>query len=309
MASEGDPLAVTSAAPQADEIPWRSADASHTDLAPRRVRLIGPPRFSVKTVFVGIRTLFQYGDLLYALSAFRLKVRYKQSMLGWLWAALQPVALMGIYTFVFAHVTQVNTNGVAYPAFVFCGLLPWIFFSGSIASAVHGIVAYPTLLTKMYFPREIIPLSYLAAGFIDFLIASIILVGILAHYRVAPTWNLLYVIPILAVLAGFAASVALFFGAVHVRFRDIGLALPFVLQIWMFATPVVYSLQAVPQRIRFVYVLDPVASAINMFREVVLHGQAPDLYALGATAGLTIAVLILAYAYFKASESAMADLV
>ena len=302
-------MAVTGAVSQTDESSWRSANASQSAQAHRRVRLMGPPRFSVGMVFAGARTLFQYGDLLYTLSAFRLKVRYKQSMLGWLWAALQPVALMGIYTFVFAHVTKVNTNGVAYPAFVFCGLLPWIFFSGSIASAVHGMVAYPTLLTKMYFPREIIPLSYLAAGFIDFLIASIILAGMLAHYRVAPTWNLLYVIPILVVLAAFAASVALFFGAVHVRFRDIGLAMPFLLQIWMLATPVVYSLQAVPPRIRFVYVLDPAASAIHMFREAVLHGRAPDLSALGLTAGLTIAVLVLAYAYFKASEAAMADLV
>jgi lipopolysaccharide transport system permease protein len=309
MASETDPLSVTGAVSQTDEIGWRSAHGSQSDVSSRRVRLIGPPRFSAGTVLSGVRTLFQYGDLLYTLSAFRLKVRYKQSVLGWLWAALQPVALMGIYTFVFAHVAKVNTNGDAYPAFVFCGLLPWIFFSGSIASAVHGIVAYPTLLTKMYFPREIIPLSYLAAGLIDFLIASIILTGILAYYRVAPTWNLLYLIPILAVLAAFAASVALFFAAVHVRFRDIGLALPFLLQIWMFATPVVYSMQAVPARVRLIYVLDPVASAIHMFREVVLHGRAPDLQTLGVAAGITIAVLVLAYAYFKASESVMADLV
>jgi lipopolysaccharide transport system permease protein len=256
-----------------------------------------------------VGTLVQYTDLLYTLSLFRLSVRYKQSVLGWFWAALQPVALMGIYTFVFAHVTKVNTNGIPYPAFVFCGLLPWIFFSGSIANAVHGMVAYPTLLTKMYFPREIIPLSYLVAGVVDFLIASVILVGLLAHYRVAPTWNLFYAIPILVVLGAFAASVALFFAAVHVRFRDIGLALPFLLQIWMFATPVVYSLQAVPQRIRGLYVLDPVARAIDMFRAVVLYGRAPDLAALGLTAALTAAILLLAYAYFKSSESEMADLV
>ena len=307
MASETDPAAVTSSLSQPDEISWQSpGQVEPTD---RRVRVIGPPTFSLGTVFAGWRTLLQYSDLLYTLSLFRLKVRYKQSVLGWLWAALQPVALMAIYTFIFAHVTRVNTDGVAYPAFVFCGLLPWIFFSGSIASAVHGMVAYPTLLTKMYFPREIIPLSYLAAGLVDFLIAAVILAGMLAHYRVVPTWNLLYVIPILAVLAAFAASVALFFGAVHVRFRDIGLAMPFVLQIWMFATPVVYSLQAVPPRLRILYVLDPAATAIHMFREVVLHGRAPDLYTLGTTAALTMAGLLVAYAYFKASESAMADVV
>ncbi len=307
MASEDAPVAVTNPLAAAEEISWRLPDQNAR--SNRRVRVIGPPTFSIATIFAGIRTLVQYSDLFYTLSVFRLKVRYKQSVLGWLWAALQPLALMGIYTFVFAHVTKVNTDGVAYPAFVFCGLLPWIFFSGSVANAVHGMVAYPTLLTKMYFPREIIPLSYLAAGVVDFLIASVILAGLLVHYRVAPGWNLLYIVPILAILGGFAASVAIFFAAVHVRFRDIGLALPFVLQIWMFATPVVYSLQAVPVRLRALYVLDPVASAIEMFRRVVLYGSAPDHYALAQAAGITSVALLFAYAFFKASESTMADLV
>lgn len=307
MTPDNAPVAVTSPMSPAEPLAW---DASKPPESPaRRVKVIGPPAFSLSTIFAGLRTLVQYTDLLYTLSLFRLKVRYKQSLLGWLWAALQPIALMAIYTFVFAHVTKVNTGGVAYPAFVFCGLLPWIFFSSSIASAVHGMVAYPTLLTKMYFPREIIPLSYLAAGVTDFLIASVILAGILAHYHVAPTWNLLYVIPILLILAGFAASVAIFFAAVHVRFRDVGLALPFLLQFWMFATPVVYSLQAVPVRLRKFYLLDPVASAIDMFRGAVIYGRAPDLVSLAVASGLTLVTLTFAYGYFKASEAAMADLV
>jgi lipopolysaccharide transport system permease protein len=187
--------------------------------------------------------------------------------------------------------------------------LPWIFFAGSITNAVQGIVAYPTLLTKMYFPREIIPLSYLAAGVVDFGIASVILAGMLSYYRVPPSWNLLYLAPILALLGAFAAAVSLLFGAVQIRFRDVGLALPFALQILMFATPVVYSLQAVPRRMRGVYLLDPIASAIQMFREVVLYGHAPDSRIMSLTCGLTVLFLLLAYGYFKASEAAMADLV
>lgn len=253
--------------------------------------------------------LLQYSDLFYALSVFRLKVRYKQSILGWVWAALQPLALMGIYTFVFAHVTKVNTGGAPYPAFVLCGLLPWIFFSSSILNAVQGIVAYPSLLTKMYFPREIIPLSYLAAGATDFLIASTILAPLLVHYHVAPTWNLLYSVPILVILGGFAAAFALFFSALHVRFRDVGLALPFVLQVWMFATPVVYSVQSVPVRFRSLYLLDPVAGAIDSFREAVVYGQAPDVYRLSVAFCITTVSLTVAYAFFKWSEAAMADVV
>lgn len=275
----------------------------------RRTRIIGPAAFSFGTVFSGLRALIQYSDLLYALSLFRLKVRYKQSMLGWAWAALQPLALMGIYTFVFAHVTRVNTGGAPYSIFVFSGLLPWIFFSSSITNAVHGIVAYPGLLTKMYFPREIIPLSYLAAGVTDFLIASMILAGMLAHYRVAPAWNLFYTIPILVILGAFSAAIALLLAAVHVRFRDVGLGLPFVLQVWMFATPVVYSLQSVPTRFRSFYMLDPVAVAIDSFRGAVLYGRAPNARML-TEAGLEMIVgLTLAYALFKSAEATMADVV
>jgi lipopolysaccharide transport system permease protein len=275
----------------------------------RRIRLIGPATFSFGAIFYGLRALIQYSDLLCALSLFRLNVRYKQSALGWAWAALQPLALMGIYTFVFARVTKVNTGGAPYTIFVFSGLLPWIFFSSSIMNAVHGIVAYPGLLTKMYFPREIIPLSYLAASVTDFLIASIILAGMLAHYRVAPTWNLFYAVPILAILGSFAAAMALFLAAVHVRFRDVGLALPFVLQVWMFATPVVYSLQAVPARFCILYIGDPVAVAIDSFRGAVLYGRAPDARMLTVAGVETIVGVTLAYAFFKSAEATMADVI
>src|SRR6202140_2950061 len=130
----------------------------------RPVKVIHPPSFSLSTVFTGLRTLLQYSDLLYTLSLFRLSVRYKQSALGWTWAALQPLALMGIYTIIFTRVTTVLTGGVPYPVFVFSALLPWIFFSSTISSAVNGLVLHPNLLTKMYFPREIIPLSYMVAS-------------------------------------------------------------------------------------------------------------------------------------------------
>lgn len=305
---EDSSMAVTSAASEAVDVVWDQA-AHHPKSKQRRVRVIGPAAFSFGTVFAGLRSLIQYSDLLYVLSVFRLSVRYKQSVLGWAWAALQPLALMGIYTFVFARVTRVNTGGTPYSLFVFAGLLPWIFFSSSITNAVHGMVAYPSLLTKMYFPREIIPLSYLTAGVADFLIASLILAGLLAYYHVPVTWNLFYAVPILFILGTFAAAVGLFFSAVHVRFRDIGLALPFVLQVWMFATPVVYSLQSVPARFRKLYLLDPIAIAIDNFRGAVLYGRAPDARMLAVAAGEMILAVTFAYAFFKSSEATMADVV
>jgi lipopolysaccharide transport system permease protein len=291
------------------QAPICRTSGANTASAPRAVRVIGPPTFSVATIYAGMRTLGQYSDLFYTLCLFRLSVRYKQSVLGWAWALLQPLALMGIYTLIFAHVTTVNTGGIPYPIFVFSALLPWIFFSNSISSAVHGLVTHPALLTKMYFPREIIPLSYLAAGFADFCIASVILAVLMMYYRITLTWNVLFGIPMLILFAGFAAAIALFFSAVHVRFRDVGLAMPFVLQIWMFATPVVYSLQSVPVRFRRWYLLDPVAGLIDNFRKVVIFGKAPDGASLVLSAGMTIVALALAYAYFKSSEATMADVI
>jgi lipopolysaccharide transport system permease protein len=285
---------------------WQSEAA---DDALRPVRVIRPPAFSIGTIVSGVRTLVKYADLLWILSLFRLKVRYKQSALGWIWAALQPLALMTIYTILFTRVATVSTGGIPYPLFVLCALLPWLFFSASISNAVHGLVLYPNLLTKMYFPREIIPLSYLAAGFMDFLIGCVILAGFMAHYRVLPTWNLLYAIPIMIVLAAFAAAVALLFSAIHVRFRDIGLALPLLLQVWMFSIPVVYSLQSVPLRFRKLYLLDPIAGLIENFRTVLLQGRRPDASSLAMSAGIAFACLVIAYAYFKSSEASMADII
>jgi len=287
---------------------WKGASPEASRPA-RRIKVIGPPKFSLGMISLGLRTLVQYSDLVYTLSVFRLYVRYKQSLLGWAWAVLQPLALMGIYTVIFSHVTTVKTGGSPYPIFVFSALLPWIFFSSSIGNAVHGLVTYPSLLTKMYFPREIIPLSYLAAGVADFCIASIILVGLMLHYRVPLTWNLLWGIPILIILGGFAAAVALLFSALHVRFRDVGLAMPFFLQIWMFAVPVVYSVQSVPVRFRKLYLLDPVAGLIENFRRVVVFGEAPDIAALALALAMTIVGLAIAYGYFKSTEAVMADLI
>jgi lipopolysaccharide transport system permease protein len=273
------------------------------------IKIIHPPTFSLRTISTGLRTLFQYSDLLYTLSIFRLNVRYKQSALGWAWAAIQPLALMGIYTIVFTRVTRIATGGIPYPVFVFSGLLPWLFFSSSISNAVNGLVLYPNLLTKMYFPREIIPLSYLIASFTDFCIASTILGALMFHYGMPITWRVLIALPIVLILAGFSAAISLFFSALQVRFRDVGLAMPFVLQIWMFTVPVVYSLDAVPERWRSLYLLDPIAGLIESFRRVVIGGSAPDFRVLAFCAAMVAISLPIGYAFFKSSEATMADVI
>src|SRR6476661_10849519 len=158
---------------------------------PRSVSVIRPPSFSLRTIVSGMTTLFGYRDLLYTLTFFRLAIRYKQSALGWIWAALQPLSLMIIYTLIFSRVARVTSEGMPYPVFVFSGLLPWIFFASAVSNAINGLIHYPALLTKMYFPREIIPLSYVFAALVDLLIACLILFGLMMYYRVSLSWNAL----------------------------------------------------------------------------------------------------------------------
>ena len=235
---------------------------------PRTLTVIRPPSFSLGTIVSGIKTLMGYRDLLYTLTLFRLAVRYKQSILGWIWAALQPLAMMMVYTFVFSRVAKVRSEGVPYPLFVFSGLLPWIFFSGAVSNAINGLASYSTLITKLSFPREIIPLSYVFAALVDLAIAFSILSGLIVYYRVALNWRILYALPVVAILIAFTSAVALFLSSIQVRFRDVAAALPVVLQIGVFATPVVYSVDSIPLRFQRLYLLNPVASLVESFRRL-----------------------------------------
>jgi lipopolysaccharide transport system permease protein len=275
----------------------------------RHLTVIRPPSFSLGTIVAGIRTLVSYRDLLYTLTLFRLTVRYKQSILGWIWAALQPLAMMMVYTLVFSRVAKVSSDVVPYPLFVFSALLPWIFFSGAVNNAINGLVTYSALLTKLHFPREIIPLSYVFAALVDFGIACSFLSGFMVYYRASLNWNTLYALPIVIILIAFTSSVALFLSSVQVRFRDVAAALPIVLQIGVFATPVVYSLDSIPSRFQRLYLLNPVASLIENFRRVVIRGSAPDFPMLITSCTITLCCLALAYGYFKAKDSTMSDVI
>lgn len=284
------------------------SESLHTK-AQRTVKKIRPSSFSVNTVVAGVLALVRHGDLLWTLTVFRLNVRYKQSVLGWIWAVLQPMALMAIYTLVFSRLAKVPSEGVPYSVFVYSALLPWIFFSNAILNAMRGMVSYPNLITKVYFPREIIPLSYVGAALADFGIALALLGIMMAYYRISLTWNVLYAVPVIAVLAAFTAAISLFFSAVQVRFRDAGLGAPLLFQVGMLATPIVYPLSLVPARFQRVYQLNPVASLVDGFRRVVVHGQPPDARGFATSAAITLVCLTLAYAYFKASEATMADVI
>ncbi|HEY7783453.1 MAG TPA: ABC transporter permease [Pyrinomonadaceae bacterium] len=277
--------------------------------APRRVRRITAPSFSPLGLLRGIVVLWQYRDLLYTLSVHRIKVRYKQSVLGILWAVLQPLSLMLIYTLVFSVVARIPTGGTPYPIIAFTGLLLWTLFSTAIINSTNGLVSHAHLVTKVYFPREILPLTYVIAAVFDFLIASVVLIGLMVYYQVAVTWNVLWTVPIVLILTCLVTSMSLVFSALQVRFRDIGVALPLLLQLWMFATPVVYPLSAVPERFRWFYSLNPMVGIVESFRRTVVDGVPPDFATIGVSALIAIVLLPIAYVFFKHVEATIADVI
>ena len=275
----------------------------------RRKLIIHAPRFSVAYLLNELRKLARYRDLLYTLSAHRVKVRYKQSLLGVSWAIIQPLALVIILTAIFSFVARMPSEGLPYILFVYVALLPWNYLSNALTTSTNGLVSHAHLITKVYFPREILPLTYVFAALFDLLIASTVLIALLLYYRVPLTANVIYVLPIMAILTLFIIATALVLSAVQVRFRDVGVAVPIALQVWMFASPVLYPLAAVPVRLRSIYELNPMAGIIESLRLVILQGAPPNFTALSISTLISFGLLIVAYSYFKRVEATMADII
>jgi len=271
--------------------------------------VLRPPSFSLGRLGRSLVLLTHYRDLLVVLTAHRIKVRYKQSALGPVWAIVQPLAMMMSFVLVFSVITRMPTGEHPYAVFAYAGLLPWTAFAAALSSAALSLVNHASLVTRVSFPREILPVTYVAAAFFDLAIASPVLAVMLLYYGIPLTPAALWIVPIVIVLAGFATATSLALCAVNVRFRDIGVAMPLLLQFWMFASPVIYPLDAIPAEWRQLYVLNPMAGIVDGFRRAVLDGQPPDAGSLIAAAAVTVAALPLAYAWFKQVDATMADLV
>jgi lipopolysaccharide transport system permease protein len=285
-----------------------SSDAKEST-GKRRVKVIRPPSFSPSILLRGLSELFLYRDLFYTLTVHRIKVRYKQSALGLAWAFIQPLSLMLVYTIVFSLFTRIPSEGISYPLFVLSGILPWTFFQTALASSAQGLVSHQQMITKVYFPREIVPLTYVVSALFDLLIAAIILSIMLAWYHVPLTYEALYIAPILTIEFFFASALALSFSALQVKFRDIGIAMPLLLQLWMFGSPVVYSLAQVPHRFRALYVLNPMTRIVENFRRVSIQGIGVDLPTLCISGLMTVIILPAAYLFFKHREATIADII
>jgi lipopolysaccharide transport system permease protein len=283
-------------------------------LSQRRTRtVLEPPSLQTLNPVRQLARLADSLDLLRTLSAHRLKVRYKQSRLGVLWALLQPLAMMVVFTLMFTLLRGAPSEGVPYALFVYAGLLPWSSFSSGLSSSATALTGHASLLTKVYFPREILPLTYAAAALTDFAIASTALAALMAWYAVPLTVTALWAVPAILVMALFLIAMGLLLSTLQVRYRDVGLAMPVILQIWLFSSPILYPLTAVKQALSpelyGLYLLNPIAGVVDTFRRAMILHEPPDLQALGVAALVTALLLPMAYVYFKHTEMTMADVI
>jgi lipopolysaccharide transport system permease protein len=257
---------------------------------------------------IDLRELWAHRDLLYFLAWRDVKLRYKQTVLGAAWAILQPLLTMVVFTILFGRLARVPSEGHPYAIFSYAGLLPWTFFSSAVANSGNSLVGNANLITKVYFPRLVIPGAAVCASLVDFAIAAAILLAMMPYYGVAfhPT---LFMLPALVALTMLiATAVGTWMSALNVKYRDVRYALPFLLQIWMFVTPVIYPVSFVPARWRWVLLLNPMTGAIEGFRAAIF-GTSFDWPALAASAAIMSAVLIYAAYAFKQMEREFADVI
>ena len=279
----------------------------------RPITVYEPPALSRLRPLTAIRQLREHGDLLLTLSLHRVKVRYKQSRLGILWAVVQPLAMMLVFTLMFSLLRSAPAGDAPFPLFAYAALIPWTTFASGLVSTASALTSHASLLTKAAFPREILPLTYVVAAVVDFALASILLGVLLIWFGVAPTWTALWAVPAVALLILFLLGLGLTLSALQVRYRDVALAMPVLTQVWLFATPVVYSLDivrdALPPPLYALYLLNPMAGIVDTFRRAIVLHQAPDAQALITAAALTLLLLPASYVYFKYVERTVADVV
>lgn len=295
---------------RAFESPLRARKMSGAPVArDTRTLVIRPAGSAWLDIGSHLRRLPEYADLLRTLTVHRVNVRYRQTALGVVWAVLQPLLMMLIFTGVFSVLARMPSDGVPYALFAYTALLPWTFFSTALTNATTSLVSHTQLITKVYFPREILPLTYVLAALFDFAIGLGVLGALMAWYRVPLSSQVFHLLPIVALLAAWILAVALVLSAAQVRWRDVGVAMPLILQLWMFASPVIYPLSAVPAAWRHWYLLNPMAGIIASFRDILLQAAQPDPEPLRYALVVTAVALPAAYLIFKRAEATMADLV
>ncbi len=258
---------------------------------------------------LNLREVWAYRELLYFLTWRDIKVRYAQAALGGSWAILQPLLTMAIFSIIFGNLAKLPSDGIPYPVFSYVALLPWQLFAGALQRAGTSLVGNANLLTKVYFPRLIIPMSAVAAGLVDFALAFVVLLGLMFFYNIQLTWAVL-VLPFLILLALLTAlAVGIWLSALNVKYRDFQYVIPFLIQAWMYASPVAYSTGLIPDgNWRIIYGLNPLAGVIQGFRWALL-GAAPPDELLVVSVIMVLVLLVSGLYYFKRMEKTFADVV
>ncbi|MDD1702937.1 MAG: ABC transporter permease [Methanoregula sp.] len=267
--------------------------------------VIRPPR---KWVPVDLRELWAYRELVTSFTLRDIKLRYKQTGLGIAWAVLQPLLTMVIFTVIFGGLAKIPSDGVPYPLFVLAALLPWTLFAEGLTRSTTSMVTNANIMTKVYFPRLIMPLSSIISPLVDFAVSFIILIAMMVYYGFVPTLNILFLPVFLLLALATALGVGLWLSALNVKYRDFQYTVPFMIQIWMFASPVVYASSLVPESLRMWYGLNPMAGVIEGFRWALLGTGAPSAMVL-VSVGMVIVLLVSGMFYFRRMEQYYADIV
>jgi len=260
-------------------------------------------------VALNLKDLWQYRELVFFLTWRDVLVRYKQTVLGAAWAVLQPLINMVVLTVIFGNLAGMSSEGFPRPVFTFSALLPWGLFAKALSDAGRSMLASRTMITKVYFPRLIVPLSKVLGGLVDFAIAFVVLLGMMWFYGIAPT-TAIWTLPLFLLLAIVTAlGIGLWLSALNVMYRDIGYILPFLTQLWLLITPVAYSATEVPEKWRLVYALNPMAGVVEGFRWALLGTRQPEMMPLLVSAGIAVLLLVTGLFYFRRMERTFADMV
>lgn len=258
---------------------------------------------------LNLRSVWQYRELLYFLVWRDVLTRYKQTAIGAAWVVVQPLINMILFTLIFSRLAKIPSDGIAYPVFAFTALLPWSYFSQALAKTSGSVVSSANLVTKIYFPRLLIPLAASIAPVVDLVFSFVVLLVLMAWYNIVPTWGLLALPLFLTLAIGTALAVGLWASALNVKYRDVGSIIPFVAQIWMYASPVAYPVSMVPEKWRLLYSLNPMVGVIEGFRWALLGKECPDLEMMAVSFVTVVALLLGGIVYFKRMEQSFADVI
>lgn len=265
-----------------------------------------PPRGALA---LDVAELWAHRELLFLFAWRDATVRYKQSVVGIGWALIQPVMMMIIFTTVFGRFAKLPSDGLPYSVFTLCALVPWNYFARSLSDSSNSLVGASHLITKIYFPRLVLPLSKVFSGLIDFAIAFVLLIAVMAWYGIAPTRGLL-LLPLFMLMAILTSlAVGLWLTALNVKYRDVSFVVPFLLQVWLYASPVAYSTSIVPAGWRTLYALNPMTGVIEGFRWALLGNRPPDPLLMGISLSIILILLVSGLYYFGRMERTFADII